>query len=91
MRFMIRLLSFMNLKLLEKGDMFGGRVALAEHRDAFTVTHARMLELLIDPLKIAMVNALQHRDLMRLKGRLADDNQYLYRKLQRIDGLESFA
>lgn len=37
---------------------------------------------------IAMVNALQHRDLMRLKDRLADDNQYLYRELQRIAGDE---
>lgn len=80
--------SLMNLKLLEKGDMFGGLVALAKHRDAFTETHARLLELLIEPLKIAMVNALQHRDLMRLKDRLADDNQYLYRELQRIAGDE---
>lgn len=38
--------------------------------------------------ELDMVNALQHRNLMRLKDRLADDNQYLYRELQRIAGDE---
>jgi len=78
----------MALKLVEKGAMYGGVVALADRREAFTEAHGELLGLLGEPFKVAVVNALQHRDLKRLKERIADDNRFLNRELQRIAGNE---
>jgi transcriptional regulator with GAF, ATPase, and Fis domain len=47
-----------------------------------------LFTLLAEPFKVAMVNAIQHRDMIRLKDRLADDNLFLHRELQKIAGDE---
>ncbi len=78
--------SIMTMKLIEENGMFGGLVALAEERDAFTHEHARLFSLLAEPFTVAMVNALRHRDVIQLKDLLADDNRYLRRELLRIAG-----
>ncbi len=80
--------SIMTMKLIGEGEMFGGLVALAERRDAFTYEHARLFSLLAEPFKVAMVNALRHRDVIRLSDILADDNRFLRRELLRISGDE---
>ncbi|MCP4197634.1 MAG: AAA domain-containing protein, partial [Proteobacteria bacterium] len=80
--------SIMNMQLIGEGEMFGGLVAVANHRDAFTDEHARLVTMLAEPLKVAMVNALRHRDVIRLKDRLADDNRFLRREMHRISGDE---
>jgi transcriptional regulator with GAF, ATPase, and Fis domain len=78
----------MTMQLLGEGDLFGGLVAVVEQRDAFTEDDADLFTLLAGPFRVAMVNALRHRDLLRLKDRLADDNRYLHRELVRLSGNE---
>ena len=80
--------SIMTMQLIDEGAMFGGLVAIAGRRDAFTDEHGAMLTLLADPFTVALVNAVRHRDVIRLKDRLADDNRYLHRELHRISGDE---
>lgn len=41
------------------------------------------MTLLAEPFKVALVNAVQHGDLIRLKDRLADENPFLHRELQK--------
>ena len=41
-------------------------VALAETRDAYTDAHADLFTLLAEPFKVALVNAVRHRDVLRL-------------------------
>jgi formate hydrogenlyase transcriptional activator len=80
--------SVMALRLVEEGMMTGGLVAVTRQRGALTDEHAELMSLLADPFKVAMYNALQHRDLAQLKDRLADDKRYLNRELVRITGDE---
>jgi formate hydrogenlyase transcriptional activator len=81
--------SILTMQLIEEGaEMFGGLAGVAQHRDAFTDEHARLLSMLAKPFKVAMVNALRHRDVIRLKDRLADDNRFLQREMHRISGDE---
>jgi hypothetical protein len=48
-----------------------GLVALAKKRDAFTEQHERLLSSVAQPFTIALVNALQHREIVLHKNRLA--------------------
>ena len=45
-----------------------------------------MLSLLKEPLSIAMSNALEHREILKLKELLVDDNRFLHRQLLQISG-----
>jgi len=80
--------SILTMKLVSEGGMMGGLVVLAEQRDAYRDEHASWLSLLAEPFKVAMVNALRHREVLRLKDALTDDNRFLQRELHRISGDE---
>jgi transcriptional regulator with GAF, ATPase, and Fis domain len=56
--------------------------------DGFTDEHARLMSLLHDPFAVALANVLKHRELLRLKDLLADDNRYLQQELRHISGDE---
>jgi transcriptional regulator with GAF, ATPase, and Fis domain len=56
--------------------------------DRYTAEDARLLQLLEDPFTIAMANNLVHREVLRLRDRLADDNRQLQRELLHISGDE---
>ncbi len=62
-------------------EMEGRRVGLLLVRTAgegrYDPSHAERLLLLHEPFAIAMTNALQHQELVRLKDILMDDNRYL--------------
>jgi transcriptional regulator with GAF, ATPase, and Fis domain len=47
-----------------------------------------LLRLVREPFTIALANTLIHREVLRLRDRLADDNRYLNRELLRISGDE---
>jgi formate hydrogenlyase transcriptional activator len=67
----------------------GGSLVLVTEGDRkFTQQHADMLTLLREPFAIAMSNALRHREVIRLKDLLADDNRYLQGELHRLSGDE---
>ena len=80
--------SILRINLATEGGRFGGVVLTAEGADRYTEEHARLLLLLEDPFTVAMANTLQHRELIRLRDRLAEDYRYLQRELLRISGDE---
>jgi len=73
--------------LLKSGDrMLGNLVLISEGKEQFSQKHADLLSLLCEPLAIAMSNTLEHREMLRLKNLLADDNRYLHGELRRLSG-----
>jgi len=54
----------------------------------YTNEHADLLRMLHEPFAIAMANALQHQEVLRLKDMLVDDNRYLQRQLLNVSGSE---
>ena len=71
-------------QMLGRGSMF----LVTEGEEKFTQEQADLLTLLKEAFTIAMSNALRHREVLRLRDRLADDNRYLRRELFRISGDE---
>jgi transcriptional regulator with GAF, ATPase, and Fis domain len=80
--------SILRMRLTTEGGRYGGVVLTADGPERFTDEHARLFELLEDPFSIALANTLVHREVMRLKNLLVDDNRYLSRELQRVSGDE---
>ena len=67
----------------------GGSLLLVTEGDRkFTQEHVDLLSLLREPFAIAMSNALKHREILKLKDLLVDDNRYLQSELQRLSGDE---
>lgn len=67
----------------------GGAILLAtEGEKKFTQHHANMLSLLKEPFAIAMSNVLKHKELVKYKNLLADENQNLRRELRQLSGEE---
>jgi len=54
----------------------------------FTEEHVRLMGLLHDPFAVALANVLRHKEILRLKDMLADDNTYLQQELRHIAGDE---
>jgi len=80
--------SILRMRLDTRDGRHGGIVLVAKGVDRYTLEHARLLRLLADPFTIALANTLVHREVLRLRDRLADDNRYLNRELLRISGDE---
>ena len=80
--------SILKMRLTTEDGRWGGVALTAEGADRYTVEHARRFLLLEDPFTIAFANTLVHREVLRLRDRLADDNRYLNRELLRIAGDE---
>ncbi len=80
--------SILRMRLATAGGRTGGIVLTAEGADRYVPEHTRLLLLLEDPFTIALANTLEHREVLRLRDRLADDNRYLHRELLRISGDE---
>ncbi len=80
--------SILRMTLTTQGGRLGGVVLGAAGPDRYTQEHARLFSLLQDPFAVAMSNTLAHREVLRLRDRLVDDNLYLNRELLRILGDE---
>jgi transcriptional regulator with GAF, ATPase, and Fis domain len=80
--------SILRMRLATTDARLGAVVLTAEGPDRYTREHAELLELLEDPFTIALANTLVHREVLRLRDRLADDNRYLQREMLRISGDE---
>ena len=59
-----------------------------EGNDRFEEHHARLYSILKEPFFVAMSNTLKHREVIKLKDLLADDNRYLHGELRRLSGDE---
>ncbi|MBW1983797.1 MAG: sigma-54-dependent Fis family transcriptional regulator [Deltaproteobacteria bacterium] len=57
-----------------------------EGDEPFSQKHADLISLLSEPFAIAMSNTLKHREILKLKDLLADDNRYLHSELHRLSG-----
>jgi transcriptional regulator with GAF, ATPase, and Fis domain len=80
--------SILRMTLTTEGGRLGGLVLTAREADCYTQEHARLLSLLRDPLTVAISNILEHREVHRLRDRLAEDYRHLQRELLRITGDE---
>ena len=63
-------------------------LAFSMHSDIFDHRHVRLMKLLHDPFAIALSNVLRHREVLRLKNLLAEENRYLQQELCHISGDE---
>jgi transcriptional regulator with GAF, ATPase, and Fis domain len=74
--------SLMVLPLKSVEQKIGTVVLSSKGEERFTQEHVDLLLMLREPFSIAMSNALRHRELVKLKDLLTDDNQYLHRELR---------
>ena len=79
--------ALMVMFLKSNDQMLGALVLISEH-DQYNQSHADLIALLQDPFAIATSNAIQHREVLKLKELLTDDNQYLNQELYRLSGDE---
>ncbi len=81
-------LSYM-ISLLKVGSENLGAVAImARGYDRYSEKDFKLFHKLRGPFAIAMANALQHQEVIRLQEMLADDNRYLKRQIHRMTGDE---
>ena len=81
--------SILAMRLQTRESRRVGDVALiAKGKDQFTEEHAKLFSMLNEPFAIAMSNALRHRELIKLKDRLIDENRYLHQELIQLSGDE---
>jgi transcriptional regulator with GAF, ATPase, and Fis domain len=78
--------SILRMRLATDDGRIGAVVLTAEGADRYDADHARLLGLVEEPFTIALANLLVHREVVRLRDRLADDNQYLHQELRRLSG-----
>lgn len=77
--------SLMVLLLQSDDQLLGALVFIAEN-ETYTQQHQLLVSMLKEPFVIAMSNERRHRETLRLKDLLADDNRFLHRELGRISG-----
>lgn len=75
-------ISLISMRLEMEGKRVGLLLLRARGRDRYTDEHAQLMLMLHEPFAIAMTNALQHQELIRLKDILTDDNRYLRRQIR---------
>lgn len=80
--------SLIIMRLELEGMLVGELGIRAPGNDRFTREDAELVLMLKEPFAIAMANALQHQEVIRLKDMLADDNRYLQRELTELSGSE---
>ncbi len=80
--------SLLRMTLTTENEQLGQVALTAEGPERYVEEHAKLFSLLQKPFAIAMSNALRHREVIRLKDSLADDNRYLQSELQRLSGDE---
>ena len=74
--------SVLLLKLDMDKDTLGILSLRANEKAKYTQEHAKLLETLKEPFTIALSNALKHLQLINIKDKLLDDNQYLLGELR---------
>jgi formate hydrogenlyase transcriptional activator len=80
--------SILRMTLITDKGRLGGIVLTTPGSNQYTENHVKLLSQLKKPFVIALSNTLQHREVIKLRDRLSDDNLFLNRELQRISGDE---
>lgn len=68
-------ISLIVMSIRLKDQILGSLVLITERDEKFTDEHARRLTLLKESFAIAISNTLKHREILKLKDLLADDNR----------------
>ena len=80
--------SILGISLAISGQFVGAVLLIATGSDRFNAHHAKLFATLKEPFFVAMSNALKHREVLKLKDLLADDNRFLQDELRRKSGDE---
>ncbi|MBL1213740.1 MAG: sigma 54-interacting transcriptional regulator [Ignavibacteriae bacterium] len=80
--------SAMSMPLIVEDQLIGALAVLAKGENRYTDLHAELYEMLKEPFFIAMSNTLEHREVLKLRDMLADDNKFLHSELRRVSGDE---
>ena len=80
--------SVISLVLRIKNELIGGLLLSAEGVGRYTQRHASLLELVKEPIALAMSNAWRFHEMERLKDLLAEDNRELSMDLERAAGVQ---
>jgi len=80
--------SILALPLMMEGHFIGAATLVAEGENRYKDHHAHLFATLREPFFVAMSNTLKHREVLKLKNMLADDNRYLQGELRRMSGDE---
>ena len=80
--------SIIYLILRSKEKIVGNLVLHSVGEPTFVESNLELVDSLKGPMKIAMSNTLKHREVIKLKDLLADDNRYLHGELRRLSGDE---
>ena len=80
--------SILGIPLVVGGQFAGAVILAALGIDRFNDDHAKLFATLKEPFFVAMSNTLKHREVLKLKDMLADDNRYLHDELRRMSGDE---
>lgn len=80
--------SVISLALRIKNEPIGGLLLSAEGNDRYTDQHASLLEIVKDPIALAMSNAWRYQEMARLKDLLVEDNRELSLDLERFSGVQ---
>jgi transcriptional regulator with GAF, ATPase, and Fis domain len=80
--------SILGIMLIVSGQRVGAAILSAKGINRFNKQHAKLFGTLKEPFFVAMSNALKHREVLKLKDMLADDNRYLHNELRRISSHE---
>jgi len=80
--------SILGIMLIVSGQRVGAVILSAKGVNHFNKQHAKLFGTLKEPFFVAMSNALKHREVLKLKERLSDDNQYLHSELRKMSGNE---
>ena len=74
------------LRLVLKERIIGAVAFFANESGCFTERHADLAALLKEPFAVAMSNCVRYKQLLNLKNRLADDNQFLISEINQSVG-----
>ena len=80
--------SILGMVLIVRGQRVGTVILSAKGINRFNKQHAKLFGTLKEPFFVAMSNALKHREVMKFKDMLADDNRYLNSELRKMWGHE---
>jgi transcriptional regulator with GAF, ATPase, and Fis domain len=80
--------SIIVMRLELEGHRVGVLAVTAQGVNQYTADHAHLLLLLHEPFAIAMANALQHQEVLRLQEMLVEDNRDLRRQLFHSSGTD---
>lgn len=74
--------SLLRTDLVLESKRIGIMVLGVKGKNQYSEDHARIMSALNEPFSIALANALQYEEVVRLKEMLEDDNKYLHKELR---------